>query len=64
MQNTKLPPLLGDYTDFGFSLEVNDRTSELFFKNKKIVSFNSTTVPADVIAEVCKNYLASIARWA
>ena len=54
---------LGDFKDYGFSLvEPDDHTLELYFKDKKIASYNQPKATIEVIREGCQNYLNNIGR--
>jgi len=61
---TILDSTLGEYADFGFKLErLGENTLELYFKDKKLASYNRDKVTPEIIQEGCKNYMASLARW-
>ncbi len=52
-----------EYKDYGFNLEEpDDHTLELYFKDKRIATYNQTKVTAEIIREGCKNYLTSLSR--
>ena len=54
---------LGEYADYGFQLiEPDGHCIELWFKDKKIATFNSPIATMAIIKEGCKNYLANIIR--
>lgn len=57
--------ILGEYTDMGFSLvEIADDFLELYFKDKKIATYNQILATEEIIQEGCKNYVASLVRQA
>jgi len=56
-----LDAALGDYADYGFSLtEPDSHVTELYFKDKKIASFNQTRLTIPVLLEECRIFLQSI----
>ena len=58
-----LDEVLGEYADCGFKLEeIGDDELVLYFKDKKIATYNQIKVTIEIIREGCKNYLASILR--
>lgn len=58
-----LDAALGEYADYGFRLEEpDDHFTVLYFKDKRIATYNQQRVTIPVIQEGCKNYLASLAR--
>ena len=60
-----LDEALGKFKEFGFALtEPDDHVLELWFKDKRIATYNQTTATFKIIQEGCENYLKSIARWA
>jgi len=55
-----LDEALGNFKDYGFSLvKPNDLLLELFFKDKKIATYNQDKVTIEHIREGCKNFLAN-----
>lgn len=58
-----LDEALGEYAQYGFKLTEPDiHILELYFKDKRIATYNQTRVTIPIIREGCKNYLASIMR--
>lgn len=65
-----LDAALGKYKEYGFSLtETDDHLLELYFKDKKIATYNQT-IPNEenrsitgIIREGCANYMKAISRW-
>ncbi len=53
--------VIGDYQEFGFSIEYPDAfLMQLYFKDKKIATFYRDKVTPEILREGCKNYLKSI----
>ncbi len=62
---TNQTDILGEYTEYGFSIkEPNDHILELYFKDKLIGSYYQTKVTREIIREGCKNYLVNLTRVA
>jgi len=56
-----LDEALGEFKDFGFSLvEPDDHVIELYFKDKKIATYNQSKLTIPILHEGCGNYLKSI----
>jgi len=52
---------LGEYADLGFSLiEPDDHVAELYFKDKKIATYNLTKLTILVLHEGCRNFLNNL----
>ena len=52
---------LGEFRDYGFELvKPNDHVLELWFKDKKIATYNQTTATFDIIKQGCRNFLANM----
>ncbi len=53
---------LGGYAQQGFRLvEPDDHLVELWFKNKKVATYNQTKATIQIIREDCKFHLANVA---
>ena len=53
---------LGEYKDYGFKLiKVSDQILELYFKDKKIATYNRPLATITIIREGCKNFLRNLA---
>lgn len=54
---------LGEYIELGFTLKRGGYgTVELFFKDKKLATYNTDKATIGIVREGCKNYMASLAR--
>ena len=52
---------LGEYADYGFSLEEpDDHVLELWFKDKRVAVYYQTTATFDIIKQGCRNFLVNI----
>ncbi len=57
-----LDEALGEFKDYGFSLvEPDDHVTELYFKDKKIATYNQTKLTELILHEGCRNFLKSLA---
>ncbi len=62
---TILDSTLGEYANLGFKLErFGANILVLYFKDKRLASYNRGMVTTEIIQEGCKNYMASLARSA
>lgn len=53
-----LDAALGEFKDYGFSLkEPDDHLTELYFKDKKIATYNQVKLTIPVLHEGCRNFL-------
>lgn len=53
---------LGEFADYGFSLENHGETSELYFKDKRIAVFNAAMLTIPVLQDGCRNFLINMGR--
>ena len=52
---------LGEYREFGFRLEEpDDHFTELYFKDKKIATYNQQALTIPKLQEGCRNFLKSL----
>lgn len=56
--------ILGEFADYGFTLkEPDDHFLELYFKDKKIATYNQEKVTPEIIRQGCHNYLKNTAGY-
>ena len=54
---------LGEWKARGFSLrEPDDHFTDLYFKDKRIATFNQAMVTIEIVREGCQNYWNSLMR--
>ena len=61
----RLDAALGEYAELGFTFKKSGyNTVDLYFKDKKLATYNADLTTIEVVREGCKNYMASLARSA
>jgi len=54
---------LGEFAEYGFSLNApDDHVVELYFKDKRIATYNQATLTIPVLQEGCRNFLKNCER--
>ena len=59
-----LDAALGDLSNFGFTLiEPDDHFTELYFKDKKIATYNQSKLTIEILRQDCRNFLKNTAGY-